>query len=93
MVSDEKGSAHCGPFKVTKVISPVVYRLEFPSSWKVFNTFYTSLLSPYKEMKQHGANFLEPPPKVIEGAEEYEVEAILGYQVYGQWKKKQYLIT
>ena len=38
-------------------------------------------------MKQHGANFLKPPPKVIEGAEEYEVEAILGYQVYGQWKK------
>ena len=29
---------------------------------------------------------------MIEGTEEYEVEAILGYRVYGRWKKKQYLV-
>ena len=28
----------------------------------------------------------------IEGAEEYEVESILGQRTYGQWKKKQYLV-
>lgn len=64
---------------VTKVISPVVYRLQLPPSWKVFDTFHVSLLSPYKETEQHGTNFLEPPPEVVEGTEEYEVEVILGY--------------
>jgi hypothetical protein len=74
------------------VISPVVYCLELPPLWKVLNTFHVSLLSPYKETEQHGPNFLEPPPEIIEGVKEYEVEAILGYRVYGQWKKKQYLV-
>ena len=77
---------------VTKVISPVVYHLQLPPSWKVFDTFHVSLLSPYKEMEQHGTNFLKPPSEVVEGTEEYEVKAILGYWVYGRWKKKQYLV-
>ena len=43
-------------------------------------------------MAEHGPNFPEPPPKLVNGVKEYEVEAILGQWVYGQWKKKQYLI-
>jgi hypothetical protein len=43
-------------------------------------------------MEEHGTNFLEPPPELIEGAEEYEVEKVLGHRTYGWWKKKQYLI-
>ena len=31
----------------------------------------------YKEMMEHGPNFLRPPPDLIDGEEEYEVEAIL----------------
>jgi hypothetical protein len=70
----------------------VVYRLELPPSWKIFNTFHASLLSPYRETPEHGANYLEPPPDVIDGQEEYEVEAILDQRYHGRWKKKQYLI-
>ena len=81
-----------GPFTISKVISPVVYQLELPPSWKIFGTFHASLLSPYCETNEHGANFLEPPPEVIEGEEEYEVEQVLGQCTYGCWKKKQYLI-
>jgi Chromo (CHRromatin Organisation MOdifier) domain len=81
-----------GPFKVVKVISPVVYWLELPPTWKIFGTFHASLLSPYRETEEHGQNFLEPPPEVIEGEEEYEVEQVLGQRTHGHWKKKQYLI-
>ena len=77
------GAWHFSPFKVTKVISLVMYRLELPPLWKVFDTFHASLLSSYKKMEQHGANFLKPPPEIIKGVEEYEVKAILGYRVYG----------
>jgi hypothetical protein len=42
-----------GPFIVSKVISPVVYRLELPPAWKIFNTFHAALLSPYKETEEH----------------------------------------
>ena len=54
--------------------------------------FHASLLSPYRETDEHGVNFLEPPPNMIEGEEEYEVEQILGQCTYGCCKKKQYLI-
>jgi hypothetical protein len=74
------------------VVSPVVYRLDLPSSWKIFNTFHASLLSPYQETAEHGPNFPEPPPDLIDGNEKYEVEQILGERTHGRWKKKQYLI-
>jgi hypothetical protein len=69
-----------------------VYQLKLPASWKIFLTFHASLLSPYHETSEHGANYLEPPPDVIKGQEEYEVEEILGQRTYGRGKKKQYLI-
>ena len=43
----------------------------------MFPTFHASLLSPYHEMAEHGANYTEPPPDIIEGQEEYKVEEIL----------------
>ena len=43
-------------------------------------------------MGEHGPNFMEPPPELIEGAEEYKVESILGQRTYGWWRKKQYLV-
>jgi Chromo (CHRromatin Organisation MOdifier) domain len=81
-----------GPFPITDVISPVVYRLTLPLSWKIHNVFHVSLLTPYKETEEHGPNFAEPPPELIEEQEEYEVEQVLASRLYGRWKKLQYLI-
>jgi Chromo (CHRromatin Organisation MOdifier) domain len=81
-----------GPFTITDVISLVVYRLTLPLSWKIHNVFHVSLLTPYKEMEEHGPNFPEPPPELIEEQEEYEVEQVLASRLYGRWKKLQYLI-
>ena len=81
-----------GPFRVSKVIFPVVYQLELPTAWKIFNTFHTALLSPYKEMEEHSVNFSEPPPNLIDDYKEYKVEKVLDTWLYGRWKKRQYLI-
>ena len=70
----------------------MVYHLDLPPSWKIFSTFHASLLSPYHETIEHGPNFTEPPPDLIEGHEEYEVEQILGECTFGRWKKKQFLV-
>jgi Integrase zinc binding domain/Chromo (CHRromatin Organisation MOdifier) domain len=81
-----------GPFPITDVISPVVYCLTLPLSWKIHNVFHVSLLMPYKETEEHGPNFSEPPPELIEEQEEYEVEQVLALRLHGRWKKLQYLI-
>ena len=47
-----------GPFKISRVISPVVYQLELPNQWKIHPVFHASLLLPYKETEQHGPNFI-----------------------------------
>jgi hypothetical protein len=52
--------------------------------------FHASLLTPYVETDEHGANYMRPPPDVIEGEEQYEVEAVRAHR----WRnrKLQYLI-
>jgi Chromo (CHRromatin Organisation MOdifier) domain len=79
-----------GPFHITAKVSNVTYRLKIPDKWKIHNVFHASLLMPYKETEKHGPNFLEPPPDLIDGEEEWEVEEILGDRQY--WHKKQYLV-
>ena len=66
-----------GPFKITKVLSSLSYQLEIPKSWKIHPVFHALLLTPYKENDIHGPNFPQPPPDLINGEEEYEVEWIL----------------
>ena len=68
------------PLKISRVLSPVVYQLTLPTQWKqkkIHDVFHASLLTPYHETEAHGVNHLEPPPDIIEGEEEYEVEKVL----------------
>ena len=81
-----------GPFTVTRVISPVVYWLELPGHWKIHNVFHSSLLTPYRETPEHGENFTQPPPELVEGEEEYEVNRIMNSRRHGRTKKLQFLI-
>ena len=66
-----------GPFTITKVLSPITYRLRLPQSWKIHNTFHMSLLSPYHENEIHGKNFPAPPPDLIDNEEHYEIKKII----------------
>ena len=81
-----------GPFKIIKEISPVAYRLQLPPTWMIHDVFHASLLSPYSETPSHGPNFSRPPPDLIGGEEEYEVESIRSHRYFGRNKKLQFLI-
>ena len=69
-----------GPFTVIKVLSPIVYQLCLPKTWKIHPMFYASLLSPYHKNDVHGLNFPAPPPDLIAGEEEYEIEKIIHHR-------------
>ena len=54
-----------------------------PEQWKIHPVFHVDLLTPYKETAFHGTNYTRPPPDLIDGEEEYEVEKILDSRVRG----------
>jgi hypothetical protein len=81
-----------GPFKVTEVLSAVTYRLDLPPAWKIHNAFHVAILHPYKETELHGPNFIETPPDLVEGHEEWEVDSVLASRRTGQKKTLQYLV-
>ena len=81
-----------GPFTIMNVISHIAYQLDLLKNWKIHNMFHASLLSPYKEMEEHGPNFTEPPPDLINGEEEWEVEHMLDTRLFGHKKQQQYKI-
>ena len=81
-----------GPFRVVKEVSPVAYKIQLPTSWGIHDVFHASLLSPYHETASHGPNFSRPPPDLIDGEEEYEVERIVNHRHYGKSRRLQYLI-
>ncbi len=66
-----------GPFRITREVSPVAYQLALPINWRIHNIFHASLLNPYHETTAHSPNFTCPPPDLIEGEEEFEVERIV----------------
>ena len=87
----KKFSPKCyGPFKIMAVILPVVYQLQLPATWQIHPVFHATLLTPFKETRVHGQNFLEPPSEEIEGEPKWEIEQILKERKYHG--KKQYLV-
>jgi Chromo (CHRromatin Organisation MOdifier) domain len=81
-----------GPFKITEVISPVTYRIQLPTQWKIHNTFHATLLHPHKTTELYRRAFTKLPPDLIMGHEEWEVEKVLTSWRQGRWKKLQYLV-
>lgn len=80
-----------GPWKIIKVKSPLVVKLDLPTQLKIDNNFHVSLLRPayigFKSQQQ-----LQPPPlEATDGDNNvYEVEAILDSRMFR--KKLQYLV-
>ena len=65
-----------GPYKVTHKIGKVAYQLDLPSNLKIHDVFHVSLLHPYLS----DGTVQPPPPILIEGEEEFEVDRILDHR-------------
>jgi hypothetical protein len=83
-----------GPFEIIDVITPLAYRLKLPHSWRVHPVFHVSLLrlATINETLHPTTvdNTLRPPPDVIDGTEEYHVEAILDHD--GESRRRKFLV-
>ena len=79
-----------GPFPISEVLGKWTYRLTLPHQWKIHDVFHASLLTPYKETEVHGPNYTNPPPDLVDGNEEYEVETILAHRQHRN--QNQYLV-
>jgi chromatin segregation and condensation protein Rec8/ScpA/Scc1 (kleisin family) len=63
---------------------------------KIHDVFHVDLLTPFVETSEYGQAYPQPPPELIDGEEEYEVEEILNdrikprmqnqMQYYMKWK-------
>ena len=81
-----------GPFRVTDVLGPTTVRLDLPRTWRIHPVFHTSLLRPYHTTKEHGPNYVTPPPDLVDTQEEYEVESIINHRKPARGGL-QYLVT
>ncbi|SRR6266702_1383696 len=73
-------------------MSAVNYHLELPTQWSIHPVFHIDLLTPYCETPMHGPNYKKPPPDLVDGEEEYEVEKILDSWQFSRGHKLQYLV-
>ena len=72
--------------------SDVNYILKLPDDWNIHNVFHVSKLRRYIESDDElfPDRKLKPLPDIIQGEEEWEVEAILNDKIVGKTRK--YLI-
>jgi len=71
-----------GPFKILAKIGSSAYKLDLPDTMKIHNTIHISLLEPYENNKLPSQAQEPPPPVIIEGEPEYELEEIVDARLY-----------
>ena len=59
---------------------------------KIHDVFHIDLLIPYNETEAYGEMHPHPPPKLIDGEEEYEVQEILNDCINRRSKKRQFFV-
>ncbi|KAL5532624.1 hypothetical protein ACEPAF_4398 [Sanghuangporus sanghuang] len=80
------GDRNLGPYQVIAKHGLVNYELDLPKELRIHPVFYAGLLIPYRERKDP-AQRTRPPPEVIAGETEYEVEAIRDMRKrHGKWE-------
>ena len=72
-----------GPYQVAKVISPVAYGLDPSLAWRIHPVFHVSNLKRFQRYKEFEREERSPSTIVVDGEEEYGVEAILRHKGKG----------
>ena len=80
-----------GPFKVIRVISPVAYEVDLPPQWRVHPSFHVGKLKRYHRSDEFLREVEPPPPVLVEGEPEYEVESIARHR--GKGARRRYLVV
>lgn len=70
-----------GPFTITQKVGNVNYWLKLPPQWQIHNLFHASKITPYKETEAYSPNYAKPPPDLVDGEQQYEVEAVVQSKV------------
>ena len=73
-----------GPFPITKIINPHVYKLELLHDWTIHPVFHTNFLRPGSDDLFPGQLTTPPPPVFIidhEGQDTWEVTKILDFKI------------
>jgi Chromo (CHRromatin Organisation MOdifier) domain len=81
-----------GPFLITQKLSPVTYRLQLPPGMHIHPVFHIDLLSHFHDTEAHGHNYPRPPPDVIDGEPEWEVEKITQSRLHGRRRELQFRV-
>ena len=66
---------------MTAKVGAVAYQLQIPPHYRLHNTFHVGLLKPAFDNMSSQA---PPPPVIIDGEEEFEVELILQHRPVGK---------
>lgn len=66
-----------GPFAVTQKLSDTAYRLKLPATWRIHDVFHVSHLIPARSDTILGRRQMPPPPEIVDGVEEQEIERVL----------------
>ncbi|SCZ91750.1 BZ3500_MvSof-1268-A1-R1_Chr5-1g07649 [Microbotryum saponariae] len=80
--SSKLDSNKLGPFAIKRIINPVAYELDLPSTMRIHPVFHVSLLEPYRPNTLPSRQQpVPPPPDLIDGQEAFVVERILDSRV------------
>jgi hypothetical protein len=82
-----------GPFRIIEKVNDNAFKLELPRNMRQHPVFNADLLRPYKESPPEFGHRVppQPPPDLIEGQEEYEVDRIIDFKIFGRTPK--WLVT
>ena len=80
-----------GPFKIlARMGQSDSFRLELPITMKIHDVFHASLLKKAPVDAFPSQRQIAQEPVVIDGEEEWELEAIVASRYYGRWRQLQY---
>ena len=72
-----------GPFRINKIVSSVAYGVDLPANWHIHPVFHVSRLKKFHRSAEFVREVSPPPPDLVEGHLEYEVESIARHRGEG----------